>query len=146
MFDPVYMDGEATPSWEVLRSYWGNLWGMSKSATICPAPWIFQNSFSFNPDVMLSHKKKVSSVPPHLWRPFSQPLLVITILTGAGPAPFTLSPCFVAEGLCASNLCRSFSPTSLQPFSEGGIAYSFGDNIALRKFLADADVLTSGQC
>lgn len=129
---------------------------MSKSAILFSSPWSFGNSFSFNLDVMLNHKKLCFSMhhisggtfaslcyyyiqarrastihtppPPHSSTPTPTP--AISILQETDRFPLIL--------LC---LLLYLSKTLLC----GKNNYSLGDNIALRKFLADADVLTSGQ-
>ena len=140
--DPVHMDSRATWGWWVLRNYRGNLQGISKSAPLLPSPESLWNSFSFNPDVI--KKKKCSSLRHISGGPLAS-LLVITILMGLRPAPLTLSSAQQQTGwapLILAFLLLHFSKI----FLWGRNSYSFGATIALRKLLADANVLTSGQC
>lgn len=98
--------------------------------------WSWWNSLSFNPDVMLSHKKQCSSevlsggpmlviTPPRAWNQWQSHF-----------------PSSAADSTSSSNPLASPSPNHFL----GNNKYSFGDNIALRRLLANVNVLTSGQC
>lgn len=145
-FDPVHRNVRATWKWGVQRNYRGNLQGMSKSALLSPFPRSLWNCFH---SILMScwvikKKKKVFFGAPHLWRPFSQPVSHY-YTHGLGASTIHTFLCSAADELSSSHPCVP-SPPPLKNSSPKEELLYLGDSIALRKLLADVDVLTSGQC
>lgn len=141
--DPVHMDGRATRGWWVLKNYreisrqFQNQLRSSPLLRVCGIP--------FHSILMSFKKKKMCSSLRHISGGPLASLLVITILTGLRPAPLTLSSAQQQTGWAP--LILAFLVLHLSKiFLWGRNSYSFGATIALRKLLADANVLTSGQC
>lgn len=136
---PVYQAcEEATGNLGELKNYTDNFLGKAKIGYM---PLLSgAGEIPFHSTLTSCWVIKCSVPPGHI---SASPLLVITTLRAWGQCQ-SHWPCSAADSPGSSN--PPGSPPPPKSLFLRSNSYSFGDNIALRQLLADANVPTSGQC